>query len=238
MRFRINLASQPYENARRFFAQWGAALVVLFLVSALLVVAAARTWRGNHALARSISEERDRLDKLNAQEKADLAILNKDQNRDVRERAAALNGLITRKSFSWTRIFNDLEKMMPSRLHVVSITPQLTNSDQIQIRMMVGGDSRDKAIELVQNMEKAPDFHAAQIISENSATKDKGQQGDLVTFEISAEYVPAAANAMSEAEKNASAESEEKSDSSTPQTTVTGAKPKSQRPKPATGGRP
>ncbi len=204
MRFRINLASQPYENARRFFTQWGIALAALFVVSFLLVFAAAKSWRVSHSLSRSIADERARLDKLNTQEKADLEILNQEQNRDVREQAAAINALILRKEFSWTRIFSDLEKMMPTRLHVVAITPQLTPSDQIEIRMQVAGDSRDKAIELVQNMEKAPDFREPQILSETNALKDTA--GDPVSFEISALYVPSAAAAISAMEKQQDAE--------------------------------
>ena len=201
MRFKINLASQPYQNARRFFTQWTIALVALFVVSGLLVYAAARSWRISHSLTRSISDERARLDKLNAQEKADLEILNKDRNRDVRERSQAINALILRKEFSWTRIFSDLEKILPARLHVTSITPTLTQMDQIEIRMQMGGDSREKAIEFLQNMEKAADFRDTRLISETASARGNG--GDSYTFEFSSFYVPAAAAAISEAEKNA-----------------------------------
>ncbi len=202
MRFKINLASQPYENARRFFLQWGVALAALFIVTGLVVFAAARSWRISHGLNRSISEERVRLDKLNAQEKTDLEILNKEQNRDVRERSQAINTIILRKEVSWTRIFSDLEKILPSRLHVTSITPVLTQSDQIEIRMQVGGESREKAIEFLQNMEKAPDFRDTRLTSETAA--QKGTTGDPYSFEFISRYVPAAAAAISEAEKNAS----------------------------------
>ena len=191
MRLKINLASTPYENARRFYVQWGFLLIILVALTAFLVAAATRTWRADHALSRSIAEERDRLQKLNEQEKADLAILAQPQNSDVRDHSQALNALIVRKSFSWTRIFNDLEKMMPTQLHVVSIAPQLSPSNQLQIRMMVAGSSRDKAIQLVQNMEKAPDFQNAQIVSENSLTERRqGTASDEVTFNIVAEYFP------------------------------------------------
>ena len=203
MRFRINLASQPYENARRFFTQWGLALAALFIVSGLLVYAAAKSWRVSHALARSVDDERARLDTLNAQEKADLAILNKEENRDLRDRSQAINALILRKGFSWTRIFSDLEKIMPTRLHVIAITPQLTPAEQIELRMQVGGDSREKAIELLQNLEKAPDFREARLVTETSVPK--GTAGDQFGFEYSAVYVPTAAAAMSEAEKQPSA---------------------------------
>ncbi len=228
MRFKINLASQPYENATRFFAQWGAALTALFIVSGLLVFVAAKSWRTTHALNLSISEERNRLDQLNTREKADLEILNKEQNRDVRERAQAINALIVRKQFSWTRIFSDLEKIMPTRLHVVAITPPLTESDQIEIRMQVAGDSREKAIELVENMEKAPDFREAHILAETSAPK--GAAGDPVSFEISALYVPSAAAAMSDAEKNASSDQKEDSGSAPESREPKAESPRSHRP--------
>lgn len=208
MRFRINLASQPYENTRRFFVEWGAALVVVLILSGLLVFAAVKTWRANHALSSSISDERARLDKLNDEEKADIAILDKPGNRDVREKAEAINALILRKGLSWTRIFTDLEKMMPTRLHVVSIAPQFGDNGAIDIRMTVAGDSRDKAIELVQNIEKAPDFQNPRILVESNAARDKAAtQGDNVEFQISAIYVPSAAEALSNAEKQQGANS-------------------------------
>ncbi len=233
MRFKINLASQPYENARRFFLQWGVALAALFIVTGLVVFAAARSWRISHGLNRSISEERARLDKLNAQEKTDLEILNKEQNRDVRERSQAINTIILRKEVSWTRIFSDLEKILPSRLHVTSITPVLTQSDQIEIRMQVGGESRDKAIEFLQNMEKAPDFRDTRLTSETAA--QKGTTGDPYSFEFVSRYVPAAAAAISEAEKNASQTQEQQVPTATGEAPKTESRePKAVTPKPLT----
>lgn len=193
MKFRINLASQPYEDVRRFFTQWIIALALLVAFSGLLVYAAARNWRAAHTVQRQVAAEDARLKKLNEQEQQDLEILNRDQNRDVKDRAQALNAVLLRKEFSWTRIFADLEKIMPTRLHVVSIAPQLDKDEQIEIRMQVAGDSRDKAIELVRNMEQAPDFRDAYILSETTAQNLKngpGQGGDTVQFEISALFVP------------------------------------------------
>ncbi len=54
------------------------------------------------------------------------------QNKSVVENSRFLNGLIARKSFSWTRVFMQLEQIMPPKLHVVSISPELersTNTD-------------------------------------------------------------------------------------------------------------
>ena len=51
-----------------------------------------------------------------------------------------LNDLFLRKAFSWTRVFEDLERVMPPRLHVVSIHPA-TNTDN-QLEDQDGGGGR------------------------------------------------------------------------------------------------
>jgi type IV pilus assembly protein PilN len=194
MKFKINLATQPYEDARRFFALWGTALVLLAVVTGGLIYAAVQGWRHTHVISQKINAERVNLDKLNRQEQQDLAILNKTENRDVRDKSRVLNSLIRRKEFSWTLIFADMEHIMPARLHVLSIAPHLDVNNDIQVRMIVAGDSREKAIELVANMEKSREFRHSQVLAETDIPRDQAgtQAGDLVQFEISAEYVPGA----------------------------------------------
>ncbi|MBZ5567806.1 MAG: hypothetical protein LAN64_08140 [Acidobacteriia bacterium] len=198
MKFKINLASQPYENAQRFFLLWGAALLAATLFTAALVYGAVAGWRHTHAVNQRIAVEKSTLEKLNRLEQQDLAVLNKPGNREVRDKSQVLNSLILRKEFSWTLIFADLERLVPTRLHVISIAPQLDINNEIEIHMVVAGDSRDKAIELVQNMEKSREFRHAQVLSESSTARQGGgaQPGDTVQFEITAQYVPVAAAAQ------------------------------------------
>lgn len=192
MKFKINLATQPYENARRFYLLWGAGLVAIALFTGALVYAAVSGWRNAHGISRHIAAERQHLKELEARENADLAILNQPDNRQVRDKSEVLNGLIRRKEFSWTLIFADLEHLMPARLHVLSITPVLNRDNEIEIHMQVAGASRDKAIELIQRMEETRQFRNPRVISENSTSRS-GQADDLVQFDITALYVPAAA---------------------------------------------
>jgi len=190
MKFKINLASEPYENAGRFFLRSGTLLLLLVVVTAGLIYGAVLGWRNTHVINRKIAAEQVNLGKLQRQEQQDIDILNKPENRDVRDKSQVLNNLIRRKEFSWTLIFSDLEQLMPTRLHVVSITPQLDRNLDIEIHMTVAGDSRDKAIELVHNMETSREFRAARIVTENDARHEGGGTGDTVQFEIIAQYVP------------------------------------------------
>jgi hypothetical protein len=189
MRLDINLASQPYEDARQFWIRWGTSVVLVAILTLALLAETAIGWVYAHKDQQTIANykaliaDRDR-ERSNAE-----AVLNKAENRTTRDRSRFLNELIERKAFSWTQVFQDLEKIMPARLHVVSIRPELDEQNQLQIKLAVAGESRDRALELVKHMEESPRFRQPRITAENQQT-ERGIAGDNVEFNISAQYVP------------------------------------------------
>ena len=125
------------------------------------------------------------------QEKARAeAMLNLPENRVVRDRSRFLNDLFLRKAFSWTRVFEDLERVMPAHLHVVSIHPDMAKNNDLEIKLVVAGDSREQALDLVRKMEGSKRFKQTQIESERS--ENEPINGDRVRFDISALYIPSA----------------------------------------------
>jgi type IV pilus assembly protein PilN len=118
------------------------------------------------------------------------AFLNQPEHRTTRDESQILNELIVRKSFSWTRVLEDLEKVMPTRVHLVSINPGLDDENQLTLKMVVAGDSRDKAIELAQRMEESKRFSETNITTEHYSPTQSGS--DTETFDIEAIYVPEA----------------------------------------------
>lgn len=192
MRLKINLASQPYEDARHFLTQWIAVLGVLFLLAVVLSFAVITRWHQYRVMSANITREKQILADLENKQRLDIAILNKSENMDVRERSEYLNNLILRKEVSWTKIFTDLEKMMPAHLRVLAVQPKV-DENQIMITMQLGGDSRDRAAELVRRMEKSTVFRNAYITTEvdNQAVQGgPAVQGDANRFQVVAEYVP------------------------------------------------
>jgi len=191
MRLKINLATQPYEDARQFLAQWVAILGVLFVIAVVLSYAVITRWQTYRVMSGNLAREKQILADLENKQRQDVAILNKPENMDVRERSEYLNNLILRKEVSWTKIFTDLEKMMPAHLRVLSVQPTVQEG-QIVVNMQLGGDSRDRAAELVRRMEKSTVFRAAYITTEVDGQTGQGgpSQGDPMRFQLTAEYVP------------------------------------------------
>lgn len=193
MRLDINLASYPYENSRRFWFRWGGALAMLGIFTAGLLYFTGREWvdaRKDHRIREQYQQQIAARDKevANAQ-----ALMNLPQNRSIRDRSQFLNDLFYRKAFSWTQVFENLETVMPPRVHVVSITPVLSVDNELAIKLVVAGDSHDRALELVRKMEESQRFRQTQIITETAEAGNGNNAGDTVKFDISALYLPAIA---------------------------------------------
>jgi type IV pilus assembly protein PilN len=189
MRLDINLASQPYEDARQFWMRWGGAVGAAGLLTLLLLTLTVTGWvnarRDREAMAekRAMIADRDRI-RADAEE-----FLARPENRSTRDQSQFLNELIERKAFSWTRVLENLEKVMPPRVHLVSIHPELDEENQLALKMSVAGDSRDRAIELPRRMEDSRRFAQTRIDSE-TFTAQANPGGDTEHLEISAIYIP------------------------------------------------
>lgn len=191
MRVDINLATRPYEDARRFWFLWGGAMAALGIVTLGLLFFTFKGWldaRQDQAMMRQYQGQIAERDKQTA---GAQALMNLPQNSSIRDRSQFLNDLFYRKAFSWTQVFEDLEKVMPPRVHVVSIQPELATDNELAIRLVVAGDSRDRALELVRKMEASQRFEQTQITTENTEAGNAANPGDTVKFDISAFYVPA-----------------------------------------------
>ncbi len=187
MRLDINLATQPYEDARQFWMRWGTALAVAVILTLTLLTITISDWfaaRRDHAIIAYYRAEIAQRDRKREQAEE---FLNRPENRSTRDQSQFLNQLIERKSLSWTHVLEDLEKVMPARVHLISIHPELNEDNQLALKMVVGGDSRDKALELARRMEESGHFAQTYIATETSAAVGSG---DTVQFNINGVYVP------------------------------------------------
>jgi len=198
MRIRVNLASRPFVELRPFFLR-------LRIIMGALAVIAVGLLIGIHLFNKKLAVARAQMDRLQAatqraqQEKAaNERQMRQPQNAAVLTRAHFLNELFLRKSFSWTAVMMDLETVLPTGVQITAIEPQISTEGVVTIRLRVGGD-RDRAIQLVRNLERSKRFLQPQLTGEAPAAKDTGIQGRApvpagaptgVEFEILARYNP------------------------------------------------
>jgi len=188
MRLDINLATRPYEDAREFWMRWGLGVGILGLLTLVLLGWTITGWINAGRDRHNIAELQRKIDERDRERASDQAVLELAANRSTRDQSQFLNSLIQRKSFSWTRVFEDLERVVPDNLHVVSLRPELNEQNQILLEMKVAGDTRSAAVELVHRMESSKHFANAQLVQSQAG------EGSGVSSVVVALYVPDAAD--------------------------------------------
>jgi type IV pilus assembly protein PilN len=196
MRVSVNLATRPFVELRPFF-------VKLRVLMAVLAVAAIAAAVAAHVFQKKLDVANDQIARLHVrtvaaqlEKQGNERRMRQPDNAAVLERAHFLNSLFLRKSFSWTAVMMDLETVLPSGVEVTSIEPQIGTSGDVIIRLRVSGE-RDRAVQLVRNLERSRRFLLPRLTGEAVQTKDSSSTTSAanaapagVEFEILANYNP------------------------------------------------
>lgn len=157
MRISVNLATKPFVELRPLFLRLRVAMAALAVLAVGLGVAL-------HSLSAKASAAEAQSRGIEAQTAAyqqekqhNEARMRQPANAAVLERSRFLNAVFARKSFSWTAVMMDLERVLPSGVQVTSIEPQVSTDGAVNIRLKVSGD-RDRAVQLVRNLETSARF--------------------------------------------------------------------------------
>jgi len=159
IRVPINLASEPFRRDRPILVALSAVAVFGFV---LLGIQVSTILSERHEAADTLVT----IDRLNAQlrtidsAQARLnATLRRPENAEVMERSLFLNTLIERKAISWTRIFADLEKVMPYNVQLVQVRlPEVDTQNQVLLDMVVGAKEVGPVLDLLKRLEASPQF--------------------------------------------------------------------------------
>jgi hypothetical protein len=192
MRLNINLASQPYEAAREFSRRIMMVITALSVAAVVLLSYIVYQRAHSRTINRQLADVQRQIDALDHEEAQARVILNKPVNRVIADQSDFLNELFARKALCWTHIFTEMEKIVPPNLHVVSMKPDYSKTNDLVVHMVVATDSRDRAVELVRHMEKSNHFRQSQVVAEAvvTNTSDQASGGGNIQFDISAIYIP------------------------------------------------
>jgi hypothetical protein len=190
MRLNINLASQKYEDVRRFYLRWVAAIGLTALLTLVLIFLAWKNYSDSSRSNARIKQHEQKIAELQKERAQAEAISNRPENHDVTAQKNYWNRQIARRSFSWTQLFNDLQRIMPGRAYVSQVHPEITQDNRLKLSLEIVGDKHENALELVQKMEKSERFRGPKIKAE-AVQKDQRTGTTLYKFDIETYYTPA-----------------------------------------------
>ena len=202
MKITLNLATRPYIDI-------GPALKRPRIAIAVLAMMAIGLWLGLRAVHQKADEARateqrvqSKIDAISREREGYQEMMRQPANARLLTEVGMLNQLFDQKTFSWTLAMEDLENVVPAGVQVATLEPtsdEKTGRTTVKLRVV---GPRDRADDLVQNLEHSKHFLLPGIVGESSEATATGGQADRLepvsasnrfTFELQAEYNPAAA---------------------------------------------
>jgi hypothetical protein len=187
MKIQLNLSTSPRENKRPFLA--GALLVGVLgtLMALFLSHAAYSSWRLNRDLRADISRLENQIRESHQEQITLESNFHTPQAQQVLDRASFLNSLIGARSFPWTKIFSDLEPILPAGVRVVSISPKL-DKGRAQVSLTIGAASDEGKIKFLEALERSKMFSDIQVQQEHHVDDAGVAAVDKVVIELTAWY--------------------------------------------------
>lgn len=181
----INLASAPFRKDRALTAAsyvLAGVLTILLAFLTSLVMTQRNQAAGDRAEVARLDAE---LRKIQQEQTNVNNTLRKPENAVVFERNVLLNNLIERKSISWTRIFSDLEKVMPGNVRLIAVRlPQINSQNRVLLDMTVGASEQGPVLDLLKRLESSPVFGATTV----HTFQPPSQNEPLYRYRVSVSY--------------------------------------------------
>lgn len=185
MRVLLNLATKPLETHRRFLVVAGlvgCVAGVLFLSLGWHVYRIRKADAELRARTEQTRLETARLDR----DRKDLELFfSQPVNSKLSDRAAFLNTVIDARSFNWTQMFLNLERVLPGGVRVVSIEPKQAKG-RVEVKLTVGAASDEAKLKFLRALEESGMFTQVALISEHVPAQAVG--GDHTVVELTVVY--------------------------------------------------
>jgi type IV pilus assembly protein PilN len=187
MRVRLNLATKPLESHRRFLAGSGvAAFAAIAILAALSWHVHAVRKANADAIARTAKARKD-LEEYKAQRAELESFFGRKENASLHDRADFLNHIIDARSFNWTQMFMDLERILPGGVHVISVEPK-QSAGHAELKLTVGAGSQEAKLKLLHALEQSKQFSEVQVQRDSPPNTTGNTTGDQRIIQLTTVY--------------------------------------------------
>ena len=187
MKVRLNLATKPLETHRRFLAGAGLTAVIaglIFLGLGWHVYSARKLDAQQRARTQSMRQE---MAKLEAQRKDLEDFFRQKDKAELHDRAAFINTILDARSFNWTLMFMDLERILPGGVRVISIEPKQVGA-RVEVKLTVGAISDEAELKFEHALEESKEFTEVQIQNVHTPNSTGNTSGDQKVVQLTTVY--------------------------------------------------
>jgi Tfp pilus assembly protein PilN len=189
MKTNFNLATRPLENNRRFIAGSSLLGIIGLAVMMLLALHAIQTRRANREMRETIDNLREQWRISLRQQEGLRNAFKSSQAQEALKRSEFLNGLIESRTFPWTKMFADLEQILPPGVRVISISPKMDKQGLVTVTFSVGAVNDEQEIKFLNSIDTSPVFSDVRVTQESHPQRvSGGTETDTVLVNLEAHY--------------------------------------------------
>src|SRR5438093_11429276 len=185
--FDLNLSTRPFRPYRLVNLALAVVLIVLVAVSAWQAYGFVQFSSKTRAIRDSEQAARVEADAL-GHHVAELATrLDRPEAAAKLNEIGFLNRLIARKQLSWTRLFANLEEMVPDWVYLESLTPNIETNGAVLLNLRVRGRDITDGSKFIELLERSQVFEKVVVSIEQKT--DPGGSTD-VELTLTTDYYP------------------------------------------------
>jgi type IV pilus assembly protein PilN len=187
MKIRLNLSTKPLETHRRFLAGAGVTALmagIVFIGLGWHVYSARKVNAEQRARTESMSRE---MTKLETQRKELERFFSQKEIAELHDRAAFINNILDARSFNWTLMFMDLERILPGGVRVISIEPKQVGG-HVEVKLTVGASNDETELRFLKALEDSKEFSEVQVMTVHSPPSIGNPSGDQKVVQLTTVY--------------------------------------------------
>lgn len=184
----LNLAARPYRDYRPVYA----VVVGLSLLTAFLMLNNVETY---YRYVRETKSTRAKIAQLEEQTRKERELESRARQRlqgldlaHLDDQTKFINAKLAERSFSWSRLLDELESLLADDVRLLSVAPRFDKSGRIDLSLDFNSKSGDGMITTINRMNADPQFEGA--FPHNETQIEGGY-----AFTISVQYRPESGNA-------------------------------------------
>jgi type IV pilus assembly protein PilN len=178
MRVRLNLATKPLLTHRRFIVGSGLVAVIAGVAFLFLGWHVYTIRKADSEFRTQASDTRQKLIASIAERDSLDRFFKQSENARLHDRSAFLNSIIDARSFDWTLMFMDLEKVLPGGVRLLSIEP-VQEKGHVKVKIKVGTSSEEAKLKFIRALEESPEFSSVELVSDHSSLTDPAEKETL-----------------------------------------------------------
>jgi len=164
MKVHLNLAIRPLRRYRSFKVFVGATGAFAVLLCAILSWHVYHARKSASALRLTAEQSTSQISELEAERRQLESFFSQPENAKLHERASYVNTILDARSFNWTRMFMDMEKVLPEGVRVLKIEPKQIGG-QAAVKLTIGAANEECKRKFLSALEQSDTFTHLQLSS-------------------------------------------------------------------------